>query len=89
MYYACGFVIKAMIICSSQIRTRAGIPSIECRLLDKLVSWSKTLQMQFNVTKCHTMRISRKKEPVLMELLHRWPKAVSREEPSLSGSYFI
>ena len=66
MYYACGFVIKAMIICSSQIRTRAGIPSIECRLLDKLVSWSKTLQMQFNVTKCHTMRISRKKEPVLM-----------------------
>ena len=57
--------------------------------IDKLVSWSKTWQMQFNVTKCHTMRISRKKEPVLMELLHRWPKAVSREEPSLSGSCVI
>ena len=35
--------------------------------IDKLVSWSKTWQMQFNVTKCHTMRISRKKEPVLMD----------------------
>ena len=23
--------------------------------------------MQFNVTKCHTMRMSRKKEPVLMD----------------------
>ena len=34
--------------------------------IDKLVSWSKTCQMQFNVTKCHTMRISRKKEPALM-----------------------
>ena len=36
--------------------------------IDKLVSWSKTWQMQFNVTisKCHTMRISRKKEPALM-----------------------
>ena len=29
--------------------------------IDKLVSWSKTWQMQFNVTKCHTIRISRKK----------------------------
>ena len=35
--------------------------------IDKLVSWSKTWQMQFNVTKCHTMRISRKKEPVLID----------------------
>ena len=35
--------------------------------IDKLVSWSKTWQMQFNVTKCHTMRISRKKEPELMD----------------------
>ena len=35
--------------------------------IDKLVSWSKTWQMLFNVTKCHTMRISRKKEPVLMD----------------------
>ena len=23
--------------------------------IDKLVSWSKTWQMQFNVTKCHTI----------------------------------
>ena len=57
--------------------------------IDKLVSWSKTRQMQFNVTKCHTMRISRKKEPALMDLLHGWPKAVFREEPSLSGSYVV
>ena len=28
--------------------------------IDKLVSWSKTLQMQFNVTKCGMMKISRK-----------------------------
>ena len=35
--------------------------------IDKLVSWSKTWQMQFNVTKCLTMRISRKKDPVLMD----------------------
>ena len=35
--------------------------------IDKLVSWSKTWQMLFNVTKCHTMRMSRKKEPVLMD----------------------
>ena len=35
--------------------------------IDKLVSWSTTWQMQFNVTKCHTMRIARKKEPVLMD----------------------
>ena len=35
--------------------------------IDKLVSWSKAWQMQFNVTKCHTMKISRKKEPVLMD----------------------
>ena len=35
--------------------------------IDKLVSWSKTWQMQFNVTKCHTMRISRKKELVLID----------------------
>ena len=35
--------------------------------IDKLVSWSKTWQMQFNVTKCHTMRISRKNEPALMD----------------------
>ena len=35
--------------------------------IDKLVSWSKTWQMQFNVTKCHTMKISRKKEPVLID----------------------
>ena len=35
--------------------------------IDKLVSWSKTWQMQFNVSKCYTMRISRRKEPVLMD----------------------
>ena len=35
--------------------------------IDKLVSWSKTWQMQFNVTKCHTIRISRKKDPVFMD----------------------
>ena len=38
--------------------------------IDKLLSWrpwTKTWQMQFNVTKCHTMRISRNKEPVLMD----------------------
>ena len=35
--------------------------------IDKLVSWSKTWQMQFNVTKCHTVRISRKKEPALID----------------------
>ena len=35
--------------------------------IEKLVSWSKTWQMQFNVTKCQTMMISRKKEPVLMD----------------------
>ena len=29
--------------------------------------WTKTWQMQFNVTKSHTMRISRNKEPVLMD----------------------
>ena len=37
MYYACGFVIKAIIICSSQIgfRTRAGILSFHCKGKDK------------------------------------------------------
>ena len=35
--------------------------------IDKLVSWRKTWQMHFNVTKCHTMRISRKKDTVLMD----------------------
>ena len=35
--------------------------------IDKLVSWSKAWQIQFNVTKCHTMRISSKKDPVLMD----------------------
>ena len=30
---------------------------------DKWVSWSNSWQMQFNVTKCHTMRITRKEEP--------------------------
>ena len=35
--------------------------------IDKLVSWSKTWQMQVNVTKCRTMRISRKKEPPLID----------------------
>lgn len=35
--------------------------------IDILVSWSKTWQMQFNVTKCHTIRISRKKDPVFMD----------------------
>ena len=35
--------------------------------IDKLASWIKTWQMQFNVT-CHAMRIShRKKEPALMD----------------------
>ena len=56
---------------------------------DKLVSWSKTWQMQFDVTKCHTMRISRKKEPALMDYYIDGQKAVSREEPSLFGSYVI
>ena len=35
--------------------------------IGKLVSWSKAWQMQVNVTKCHTIKISRKKEPVLMD----------------------
>ena len=35
--------------------------------IDKLASYIKTWQMQLNVTKCHTMRIYRKKEPVLMD----------------------
>ena len=35
--------------------------------IDKLVSWSKSWQVQFNVTKCHTMRITRKKEPASMD----------------------
>lgn len=35
--------------------------------IDKLVSWSNTWQMQFNVTKSHTVRISRKKDPVLTD----------------------
>ena len=35
--------------------------------IDKLVTWSKTWQMQFNVPKCHTMRISRKREPALVD----------------------
>ena len=35
--------------------------------IDKLASYIKTWQMQFNVTKCHTMRIFRKKEPALMD----------------------
>ena len=35
--------------------------------IDKLVSWSKSWQMQFSVTKCHTMRITRKKEPGLID----------------------
>jgi len=30
--------------------------------IDKLVSWSKSWQMQFDVTKCHTMRITRKEK---------------------------
>lgn len=30
---------------------------------DKWVSWSNSWQMHFNVTKCHTIRITRKKEP--------------------------
>ena len=35
--------------------------------IDKLTSWAKTWQMQFNVSKCHTMRISRKKESILTD----------------------
>lgn len=35
--------------------------------IDKLVSWSKSWQMQFNVTKCHTMRITRKEKPASMD----------------------
>lgn len=35
--------------------------------IDKLVSWSKSWQMQFNVTKCHMMRITRKEKPASMD----------------------
>ncbi|KXJ28647.1 RNA-directed DNA polymerase from mobile element jockey [Exaiptasia diaphana] len=35
--------------------------------IDKLAAWGRSWQMQFNVTKCHTMRITRKKEPVLID----------------------
>jgi len=35
--------------------------------IDKLVSWSNTWQIQFNVTKSHNIRISRKKDPVLTD----------------------
>ena len=35
--------------------------------IDKLVPWSKSWQMQFNVIKCHTMRTTRKKEPASMD----------------------
>ena len=47
--------------------------------IDKLVSWSKIWQMQFNVTKCHTMRISRKKDPVLTDYYIDGQKAISHE----------
>ena len=46
--------------------------------------------MQFNVTKCYTMKISRKKEkPELMDYYDRWPKAVSREEPFFMLSNYL
>ena len=35
--------------------------------IDKLVSWHKSWEMQFNVTKCYTIRITRKKEPASMD----------------------
>ena len=35
--------------------------------IDKLVSWSKSWQMQFSVTECQTMRTTRKKEPASMD----------------------
>ena len=35
--------------------------------IDQLASWNKSWQMHFNVTKCHTMRITSKKEPASMD----------------------
>ena len=32
--------------------------------LQSIVEWSKTWQMSFNVTKCHTVKVFKKKNPI-------------------------
>jgi hypothetical protein len=60
------------------------------RDIDKLDHWSKKWQMQFNITKCYTMRISRKRESLLMDYYIDGHKlSPVKNHPYPAGGYAI